>query len=164
MKLPARTSSQPLIAAFSLAEVMLAVGIAAITVVTLLGLLPASLSSMQHSNTDGAEARVLQAIMADYQQRDWPSILRQQEAATAELLYFDPHGFRVAATDREAFLIAQVSILPAPLLPGSTVANPRLRTLCLRTSRDVMAGASAFEEKRIFRQTQAVLPQMDKSP
>jgi uncharacterized protein (TIGR02598 family) len=164
MKLTARTSPQTFSAAFSLVEVILAVGIAAITVVTLLGLLPASLSSIQHSNSDGAEARVLQAIMADYQQRDWPSILRQQEAATAELLYFDTNAFRVEATDRDAFLIAQVSILPAPLLPGSTVANPRLRTLRLRTSREVMAGAAAFEEKRVFRQTQAVLPQMDKSP
>lgn len=164
MKLTARTSPQPFSAAFSLVEVLLAVGIAAVTVVALLGLLPASLSSMQHSNTDGAEARVLQAIMADYQQRDWPSILQQQASETAELLYFDIHGFRVAATDRDVFLIAQVSILPPPLLPGSSVVNPHLRTLRLRTSRDVMAGAAAFDEKHVFRQTQAVLPQMDKSP
>ncbi|MFM2166309.1 MAG: Verru Chthon cassette protein [Verrucomicrobiota bacterium] len=164
MKLAARTSPRPFSAAFSLVEVMLAVGIVAVTMVTLLGLLPGSLSNIQDSTINGAEARVLQAIMADYQQRDWSSILQQQSSATAELLYFDPHGFRVAATDREAFLIAQVSILPAPLLPGSTVTNPRLRTLRLRTSRDVMAGVAAFDAKHVFRQTQAVLPQMDKSP
>lgn len=164
MKRTASPSPQPFGAAFSLVEVILALGVASITVVALLGLVPGSLSNIQHSTIDGAEARVLQAIVADYQQRDWPSILQQQTAATAELLYFDTHGFRVTATDRDAFLIAQVSILTPPLLPGSSTANPRLRTLRLRTSRDVAAGAAAFDAKHVFRQTQAILTQMDKSP
>ncbi len=142
----------------------MAVGITAVAIVTLMGLLPFGLSSIQRSASDGAEARVLQAIMADYQMREWTSILRQQETAAAELMHFDFNGFSVKATDSEAFLLAQVSVVNAPLLPGSKLPNPRLRMLCVRTSRDVMVGAAAFDEKRVFRQTQAILPQMDKSP
>lgn len=142
----------------------MAVGITAVSIVTLLGLLPSSLSSIQRATNDGAEARVLQSIMADYQMRDWPSILRQQEAATAELMLFDIHGFPVKKGDADAFLIAQIHVVNAPMLPGATAPNPRLRMLRVRTSRNVSAGEAAFDEKHIFRQTQAILPQMDKSP
>lgn len=164
MKLIARTRPKDLTAGFSLVEVMLAVGITGVAIVTLLGLLPSSLRSIQRAANDGAEARVLQAIMADYQMRDWPGILRQQESAAAELMHFDFNGFSVKSDDADAFLLAQVSVVNAPLLPGATVPNPRLRMLRVRTSRNVVAGAAAFDEKHNFRQTQAILPQMDKSP
>ncbi|MFN0078458.1 MAG: Verru_Chthon cassette protein B [Prosthecobacter sp.] len=164
MKLLSSTPRRPRSAAFSLVEVMVAVGITAVGIVTLLGLLPSSLSNIRRAANDGVEARVMQAIMADYQMRDWPSILRQQESAAAEMTYFDLNGFPVKSADSEAFLLAQINVVDAPLLPGATVPNPRLRMLRVRTSRDVLAGAAAFDNKHTFRQTQAILPQMDKSP
>ncbi len=149
-------------AAFTLIEVVVALGVAALAVVTLLGLLPAGLGGIQRATADSAEARVLQAIMADYQTRDWDSVRRQQDAHSSELLYFDVNCFQVAAAD--AFFIVQVSVLPAPPLPGATTSNSRLRQLRVRTSRNVQAGVAAFAAPQVFQQTQAILAQMDKSP
>lgn len=158
------TSHSSPAAAFSLIEVLVSIGIAAVAIITLLGLLPTGLSSIQRAAGDAAEARALQAVVADFQMRDWPSILRQQESQITELMYFDTHGFRVPQYDASAFLLAAVNVAHAPPLPGATTTNTRLRLLRMRTSRNTRAGASALEDKQSLRETQALLVQMDKSP
>ncbi|MFZ4594258.1 MAG: Verru_Chthon cassette protein B [Verrucomicrobiaceae bacterium] len=158
---PARAAGR---AAFTLAEAVMAVGVAAVGVITLLGLLPVGLASIQQSATQITEARAFQAILAEYQMRDWASVLQQEQSASGELLYFDRQGFTVTSSDPEAFLLAEVRVRPPSPLPGAAAPNLRLRMVHVRISREVRLGAGAFAEGRAYRQTQALLSQMDKRP
>ncbi len=149
--------------AFTLAEVIITVGIAATAIVTIIGLLPYGLESMRQSAMVTAEARAVQSIIADYQMRDWSAVLEQQTSGAGELRHFDAQGYRVEKGDADSFLLAQVLVRDAPLLPGSGKTNPRLRSLIVRTSTR-LSEADAFDEKQPFRQCQVILAQMDKRP
>jgi uncharacterized protein (TIGR02598 family) len=56
---------------FSLPEVTMAVGIAAMAIVVLLGLVPAGMSSIRDASTTLAESRIIQQIAAEIQGSNW---------------------------------------------------------------------------------------------
>jgi uncharacterized protein (TIGR02598 family) len=58
---------------FSLPEVTMAVGIAAMAIVVLLGLVPAGMSSIREASNTLAESRIIQQIAAEIQGSDWGS-------------------------------------------------------------------------------------------
>lgn len=81
---------------FSLVEVVLAVGIMALGVVTILGLLPHGLEMSRRTANEQAETRIVDNIMGELQASDWTTLggLLNSGQATYE---FDDQGLRVAS-------------------------------------------------------------------
>lgn len=149
--------------AFSFVEVMLSVGIAATTLVLLLGLLPCGLDEMTRSASAAAEVRALQVIQTDYQMREWAEVLGQQSACTGELFRFDAQGFLVRGDDAEALFLTRVLVEDGPVLPGSAQKNSRLRTLVMQISSN-LDEKKAFAGGGRYREQRTLLAQADKQP
>lgn len=131
-------------AAFTLAEVTIAVGIAATVMMALLAILPLGLDNLRRSAARMADARIIQAVAADYQMRDWSKVKPADE--TPILLAFDDRGTEVSHGSREHIYTAQVVLADdAPVLSGDTSGNPFLRRLRVRiTDRGDMADSFAI--------------------
>jgi uncharacterized protein (TIGR02598 family) len=79
-------------AAFSLVEVVLAVGIMAIGVVTILGLLPHGMEMSRKTANEQAETRIVDQLVGEVQSSDWETmggIASQSEGITR---FFDDQG------------------------------------------------------------------------
>ncbi|SKA80716.1 Verru_Chthon cassette protein B [Prosthecobacter debontii] len=79
---------------FSLVEVVLAVGIMALGVVTILGLLPHGLEMTRKTANEQAETRIIDQIVGEMQSVDWGTLDSQQ----AQIRYFDDQGLEIEAT------------------------------------------------------------------
>ena len=138
---------------FSLAEVSLVIGIAAITILPLLSLLPFGLNTMRESASRSAEARMLQTIASDYQMRAWvPSAVgvsqRQIQLANTDYC-FDEAGLPVTKNSFEHVYSARAIVTPGngPLLNGDGTGGPNryLRQLTIRITAD-LTHATALDE------------------
>lgn len=99
-------------AAFSLVEVTLALGVVAVSLLSLIGLLPAGLTSLRESMDQTVHAQIVQRIAAGAGASDFASLKN-------ETLSFDAEGQMV--TGREAPVRYQAVIQEsAPSLPGLT--------------------------------------------
>lgn len=68
---PARSQRQRKAGGFSLVEVVMAVAIAALGIITVLGLIPGSLASIREASEITSRSRILAAISSDIQMSDW---------------------------------------------------------------------------------------------
>lgn len=125
--------------AFSLVEVSLVIGIAAIAILPLVSLLPTGLNTLRQSTSRTAEARMLQAIAADYQMRVWVKASTGIETRIVELngtdYYFDDAGLPATKGSREHIYTAKTlpnAAGPALNTDGSGGVNPYLRALKVR--------------------------------
>lgn len=131
---PAKVLSHP---GFSLAEVAIAVAIAALGFITLLGLLPNVLDSMRKSGSDIVLARIYQQMLNEAQQTEWggnptrtfggwTGLAAQQGEATRR--YYDDQGIPISPTDsgfdlRLSF-VAQAFYESTPVqLPGEEASS-----------------------------------------
>lgn len=100
--------------AFSLVEVTLALGIVSVSLLALIGLLPAGLGVLRESMEETARANIVQRVSAGLATADFASL-------SAGTLDFDAEG-QPAAGDAEA--VYRVSLQEAdPSLPGMTKAG-----------------------------------------
>lgn len=76
---------------FSLVEVVLAVGIMALGVVTILGLLPHGLEMSRKTANEMAEARIIEHIVGEMQSTDWQSLSTYGQ----QKRYFDDQGLEL---------------------------------------------------------------------
>lgn len=76
---------------FSLVEVVLATGIMALGVVTILGLLPHGLEMSRKTANEQAETRIVDLIVGEMQGVNWDSI----EDNNAQVRYFDDQGLEI---------------------------------------------------------------------
>lgn len=83
---------------FSLAEVIMAVGITAIGVTSLIGLVPAGLDSLRQSAARVAQTKIIQAVTADFQMGDWGQRNAGQMLTDREYS-FDEQGLIVPKDD-----------------------------------------------------------------
>jgi uncharacterized protein (TIGR02598 family) len=119
-------------AGFSLAEVTLAVGITAVGSLTLVGLMPSGLDSLRHSSARVAEAKIVQAVTADYQMADWGSRKAGQGLADRKY-YFDERGLEVPKTDPWKHYAVKVTVDPTlPTVQGDPTGNKYLRRLNIK--------------------------------
>ncbi len=98
---------------FSLVEVVLAVAIMALGVVTLLGLLPHGLEISRKTANEIAEIRIIQQIVGEMQSASWASLATM--AADDQRRYFDDQGLElITNTEIEEELSFVVSVsMPA---------------------------------------------------
>jgi uncharacterized protein (TIGR02598 family) len=148
---------------FSLVEAMLAVSVTATIILVLVGLIPSSLDQMADAAKVTAEARIVQAVRADYQMRPWQDILTQQQEQRGLDMCFDSQGIMVEAKSPERFFTARTFVRNAAPLPGATEANDRLRQLLVLVT-DHANAESAFENPRQHRKHPTVIAQTDKRP
>ncbi|RBP38151.1 uncharacterized protein (TIGR02598 family) [Roseimicrobium gellanilyticum] len=158
---PQSPASKKYQAGFSLAETAVAVGIAASVIVTLVGMIPLSLDALRQSSNVAAEARIVQAIAADYRMREWSEVLQQQNSGGSKDYIFDGQGTRVKDGDTSAIFTVRVTVSDAPTLPGMQQTNPRLKSVqMLMTESPNPAAALAKPES--CRKAQTLVAQMDK--
>lgn len=99
--------------AFSLVEVVLAVGVAAFALVALLGLLPAGLKTFRGSMNTAVGSQIAQRIFNDMQVSDWSNI-------SNTVRFFDEQGTETASNALNCIYWAQVSITNAATSTNST--------------------------------------------
>ena len=147
---------------FTIAEAALAVGITAMVVITVLGLLPSGLDSMHQSALISADARLMQAVAADYQMREWSDLIKQQTSKSSEDFTFDYQGMAVAKGSTDTTFLARTQVLDAPLLPGSTSANARMKLVLIQ----VVSGSDVklFQKPDRVRSYRTVVAQMGNTP
>jgi len=137
-KLPSPTSALPRSAAgFSLVEVVLAVGIMALGVVTILGLLPHGLEMSRKTANEMAEARIIEHIVGEMQSSDWQSLSNYGQ----QLRYFDDQGLELQtlSTAENQFALNYVVRVDVPALdvrlPTNSTSTPvdqHLRRVTIR--------------------------------
>jgi uncharacterized protein (TIGR02598 family) len=139
VKRPGRASA----AAFSLIEVVLAVAIMALGVVTILGLLPHGLEVTRKTANELAESRIVDTILGDLQAMDWTKL--NDAAGDAEVVgsrFFDDQGLVINKGDEElpAILsyVADVQIPELDVHLPTNAANPadnsNLRRVIIRVA------------------------------
>lgn len=85
---------------FSLVEVVLAVGIMALGVVTILGLLPHGLEMSRKTANEQAETRIVDNIVGELQATDWDSLGGILTAGSA-LYQYDDQGLRLGTSQQQ---------------------------------------------------------------
>lgn len=84
---------------FSLVEVVLATGIMALGVVTILGLLPHGLEMSRQTANEQAETRIVDLVVGEMQAIDWNKITPDEP----QIRYFDDQGLELLQTGGDEF-------------------------------------------------------------
>ena len=117
------------IAAFSLVEVTLALGIMSFALVGLMGLLPLGLSTSRKSVVTATGAQIAQRLIDEAEQTDFNQLI-----ATAQTIrYFDDQGNELAS-NTGAMYNTNLVVVATTTLPGATAANPNLATIFLQVA------------------------------
>ena len=98
---------------FSLVEVVIALAIAALGIVSILGLLPHSLETIKKTGNLTSEARIVQKIAGEYNLGGWNAAA----GATSSRQYFDDQGLELRRNDPDFnSRFAYVAELDVPVL------------------------------------------------
>lgn len=101
-------------AAFSLVEVVLAVGIMALGVVTILGLLPHGMEMSRKTANEQAETRIVDQITGEIQASDWKTMSGLVTGGNVGLTkLFDDQGLEVGVGSDLLTYLARVRLLDA---------------------------------------------------
>lgn len=101
---------------FSLVEVTLAIGITAVALVSLMGMLPKGMQTLQRANDLAVMGRIHQQILGELQMTPWESTMgggSPIESFDQAVRYYDDQGIELASSDRGGFshvYTARVSI------------------------------------------------------
>lgn len=128
---------------FSLVEVVLAVGIMGLGVVTILGLLPHGLEMSRRTANEQAQTRIVDQIVGELQAADWATMGGIVGSGAGQQVYqFDDQGLRTAQSQYTTYvarvkLAEQTEVANGAIMP-SNKANTRNQNL-RRVSIDVAA-------------------------
>lgn len=128
-----RQSSQ---AGFSLVEVTLAVAIAALAIITLLGLLPQGLEMSRKTGLITTNSYILEQIVRDLENAQWANI-----PTTKVRKYYNDQGTEVAQDSPEITFVAEVDYTQTAALPKQSTTQPYLRRVIVRVAN---SGSPAF--------------------
>jgi uncharacterized protein (TIGR02598 family) len=112
--------------AFTLVEVLLAIGVVSFAMVGILGLIPAGLNTFRSTMFSSVESGIVHQLAGEVQRTDFDN----QNTAT-QVYYFDNQGI-AAASAREALFIAEVC--PPQLLTSNGVlpSTSAARTIVIK--------------------------------
>jgi len=148
-------------AAFSLAEVTIAVGIAAFGLVATLGLLARGLTTISEAGHIAAESRIAQFLVGEVLLNDWDSL---DEYDNSER-YFDAQGLEVIRGNANTSIYTAVVEIPAPdvTLPGAGGPEPHLRRVLVHIAKSVENQLSYNEDPTRFATYASIVANMKKS-
>ncbi len=131
-------------AGFSLVEVVLAVGIMAMGVVTILGLLPHGMEMSRKTANEQAETRIVDQLVGEIQSSDWGSMGGTVNGGSAAevLHFFDDQGLKLiggaSSAAQTMVYVARTRFIDSnevtvgmnlPGKAGTNVANKNLRRI-----------------------------------
>ncbi|MBB5038660.1 Verru_Chthon cassette protein B [Prosthecobacter dejongeii] len=133
LSLPLHKSSR---SGFSLVEVVMAVGIMALGVVTILGLLPHGLKMTSQTANEQAETRIVDFLVGELQSTNWTTV----DATPTQTRYFDDQGLELDQTNPDFGIlltyVVQVNVpeydVRLPNNDGNMVANQNLRRVIIK--------------------------------
>jgi uncharacterized protein (TIGR02598 family) len=125
-------------AAFSLVEVVMALGIAAFCLVALLGLMPVGLKTVRDARGDSLRAEILKSMGNIAQQTDY-SLLGN---LNGKKYYFDINGLVVSSTSADAIYEAALSTNAVSLPPAYSATNMTSVTVAIRRSANTNSEAT----------------------
>ncbi len=96
-------------AAFSLVEIVLAVGIVGFALITIIGLQPVGLTSLRASMDSTIETQIINQLFGEVSQTDFSRIERYEDS----LLYFNADGHRVGSAAEARFQVQLEVVLPS---------------------------------------------------
>lgn len=134
--------------AFSLVETVLALAVVAVSLLTLVGLMPGGLEDLRRSGASQAEARIIQSVMSGYQMNSWGSP-GSSMALPDKDFYFDMRGMPVTRNHRDHAITARAVVDAVnPTLAGDATPSPHLRRLRIRITQALQA-EDAFTNSRL---------------
>ena len=103
---------------FTLAEVMIAMGIVASVMVGLLGMIPLGVRAVREATNLTISGRIAQEIISNIQQSNWKDVLTSYDGKT---FYFDNEGFLMRTGNKfKPSFEARVDIPPDAISIGKT--------------------------------------------
>lgn len=116
-------------AGFSLVEVALSVAIAALAIITLLGLLPQGLEMSRKTGLLTSNSNILEQIIRDLENAQYSLIPTKKEKK-----YFNDQGAEVKATSKEITFVAEIDFEQQASLPQSETTQKHLRRVIVRVA------------------------------
>jgi uncharacterized protein (TIGR02598 family) len=112
---------------FSLPEVTIAVGIAALGLVALLGLMPQGLEMARKTGELAAHRQIVEQITRDLEQTSWADLTTLAGSTNGEIRAFSEQGIQVVMGAVNTSYIANIKVYPltAQLPQGATGGAPR---------------------------------------
>ncbi len=113
---------------FSLAETAIAVAIAALGMISIIGLLPQGLEMSRRTAGMAAESRILQQVTGEIQAENWNDLLTKYPSGAVPNRFYDDQGLVVTAQDglRVAY-VARIEVpTPDVTMPGSSDSSAHL--------------------------------------
>jgi uncharacterized protein (TIGR02598 family) len=129
-----RRSSSPSAsnAGFSLVEVALAVAIAALAIITLLGLLPQGLEMSRKTSLLTNNSSILEQIVRNLENMQWTDLQAQTNGLVTK--YYTEQGLEVAADSKEISYVAQLDYSNQASLPQTETTQPYLCRVVIRVA------------------------------
>lgn len=132
-------------AAFSLIEVVLAIGIVSFAFVGMFALLPAGMTIFRQAIDNSIGSQIVQRIVNEAQQTDFPALT----AAPITTRYFDDQGNELEPTAaNNSLYTAEVSVLaqtPVPAPQGTTRPTASLATVTIKLANNPGHNAAPFD-------------------
>lgn len=123
--------------AFSILEVVIAIGVVAFAFTALLGLLPVGMTIFSSALDTSVHSQIIQRFISDAEQTDF-STLQQQPTVTR---YFDDEGSE--SVQLASVYTASMTVKPTTALPKTDVSS-NLVTLSIKIARDPGHAADPF--------------------
>lgn len=124
---PSRRASR---AGFSLVEVALAVAIAALAIITLLGLLPQGLEMSRKTALLSTNNSILEQIVRNLENVQWTTI----PATGTATKYFTDQGLEVGSDSKEISFVSQIDYAQQASLPLNETDEPYLRRVVIKVA------------------------------
>lgn len=114
---------------FSLVEVALAVAIAALAIITLLGLLPQGLEMSRKTSQLTTNSNILDQVIRNYENMQFSSL-----PTSKTLKYYTDQGLEVTASSNEISYVVQIDPQQPASLPKTETDEPYLRRLVIKVA------------------------------
>lgn len=132
-------------AGFSLVEVALAVAIAALAIITLLGLLPQGLEMSRKTSVLTHNSSILEQIIRNLENMQWSDI----PASGLTNKYYSDEGLEVASDSKEISFVAEIDYQQPASLPMAETVEPYLRRVIIRVASSSSSSFKFSADNRI---------------
>lgn len=141
MRIP---TSKRLSSAFSLVEVTLAVAIAALAIITLLGLLPQGLDMARKTAVLTSNTNILEQLIRDLENTQWAAFPSDRVKK-----YFNDQGREVTSGAKDISYVAELDFTQGAALPRGEISQPFLRRVIIRVAASGSADFVFGETNRV---------------